>query len=667
MTFHFTGCLLEWAEKNRPEIIDIVKGLTARGQVEMISGGFYEPILPSIPERDRLGQIRMLNDYIKKVFLSQPKGAWVAERVWEPALPSVLSKAGIKYTVLDDTHFLYAGLKKEDTYCHYITEDCSNTVAVFPSDKTLRYHIPYKMPRECMDYMRDIRSRVHDPLFVYGDDGEKFGEWPGTHKWVYEEKWLEKFFSELKKNSDWLDTVTLSECYEKRKPGGRIYIPTVSYEEMLEWALPAEIGERFEGVMNDIRNSGKEEWYKPFIRGGFWRNFFTKYPESNNMNKKMIYVSNKLEEMRGSKHGKTAAFGEAEKELFRGQCNCAYWHGVFGGLYLFHLRRAIYEHLVRSEAIMDSIVYGKGDMLTCDVRDVDSDGHDEIVLENRKISLYLDPDRGGSLKELDLKTVPCNLINSLSRRKEVYHKKIKENAGRSANDNGAKARTIHDGIQQAEAGIESHLSYDNYDRVSLVDHFMEERTEKETFKKCEHKELGDFVLGEYVSAVEKKEDDILVKMIRDGNINGISARVEKTVTLTKKGEGFKAAYNVKNNGEDHIRAVFAPEINITMPDADSERYEITINGKSSGAGLKDDMTASEMDSFLIMDHKKEVSLKIEANRTCGLWAFPVRTVSQSEKAYELNYQSTAVIPRVHLDLAPGKIFSFCLDIEIISA
>lgn len=286
MTLHFTGCLLEWAETKKPEMLKMVKDMASSGQVEVMTGGFYEPILISIPEGDRVRQIKMLSDYVKNKFSYKPEGAWVAERVWEPMLAGTFNDAGVKYIVLDDTHFLYAGLSKESITGHYLTEDNGKTVAVFPSDKALRYHIPFKLPSECMAYMKYVAETRPDPLLVYGDDGEKFGEWPGTYKWVFEEKWLENFFNELVKNSSWLSTEKLSDCLMNRKSQGRIYLPTSSYEEMLEWSLPADTQEYMQNVMTEIKNMGKEDYYKPFIRGGFWRNFFTKYPESNHMNKK---------------------------------------------------------------------------------------------------------------------------------------------------------------------------------------------------------------------------------------------------------------------------------------------------------------------------------------------------------------------------------------------
>src|ERR1700745_242482 len=45
---HYSGPLLSWIEKNRPEYFDLLRSLVKRKQVEMVGGGFYEPILAVI-------------------------------------------------------------------------------------------------------------------------------------------------------------------------------------------------------------------------------------------------------------------------------------------------------------------------------------------------------------------------------------------------------------------------------------------------------------------------------------------------------------------------------------------------------------------------------------------------------------------------------------------
>ena len=115
VALHYSGPLLLWIEKNHPEYFDRLRQMVASGQVEILGGGFYEPILVSIPEADRLEQLKRLADYIEQHFGKRPIGAWLAERVWEPQLPSTLATAKVAYTLVDDLPFLAAGF--EQTLC----------------------------------------------------------------------------------------------------------------------------------------------------------------------------------------------------------------------------------------------------------------------------------------------------------------------------------------------------------------------------------------------------------------------------------------------------------------------------------------------------------------------------------------------------------------------
>ena len=102
---HFTGPLLEWIKINHPDLLKQIKDMVAEGRLEIISGGFYEPLLSFIPEEDAIGQIRMMNDFIQTEFNFSPRVLWLAERIWNPDLPRIISAAGLEYTILDDTHF----------------------------------------------------------------------------------------------------------------------------------------------------------------------------------------------------------------------------------------------------------------------------------------------------------------------------------------------------------------------------------------------------------------------------------------------------------------------------------------------------------------------------------------------------------------------------------
>ncbi|MBF0215892.1 MAG: DUF1926 domain-containing protein [Candidatus Omnitrophica bacterium] len=664
MSFHLTGCLLEWLEAKRPEILIIIKNMVDRGQIEMIAGGFYEPILPSIPERDRVAQIKMLKEYLNKRFGSDPKGAWIAERVWEPGLPSTLLDAGIKYVILDDTHFLYSGVKKDRTYGHYITEDNGKTVAVFPSDKVLRYHLPFKLPHEAIEYIKHVSGYIENPTFIYGDDGEKFGEWPGTHKWVYEDGWLRKFFDELQKNSSWLRTTTFSECLEEKAPLGRIYLGTSSYEEMLEWALPASSQEEFENIHEEIRNAGKEDYYKPYFKGGFWRNFLTKYPESNNMNKKMLYVSAKIDAARG-KHSGDAGFREAERDLYRGQCNCAYWHGVFGGLYLFHLRRALYHHIIKAETLLDKVLHGSKDMLEATEVDFDGDSLNEAVIENREMSICVDPAEGGVIKEIDVKGEVCqNLMNGLTRRKEAYHRTILRKIEEKEKKEHGECKTIHDAIQVADAGIKNYLIYDTNLRHSLIDRFFDESLGLEDFSRNNYSELGGFAGGVYTMTLKKSAKSVAVSMARVSEVKGTAVSITKKITFPRTGAEFSVEYSIKNKGQKQLEANFGIEMNISMPNADSSQYVLSLSSKGNQVGLKEKLAIDKVKDLRIIDNEKKCSVELGFSTICSIWHFPVETVSQSEVSYERNYQGSMIMPFWMLKLKAGEEKKVTIDLKI---
>ncbi|HEX5239611.1 MAG TPA: 4-alpha-glucanotransferase, partial [Candidatus Limnocylindrales bacterium] len=84
---HYSGPLLAWLADQRPDFLPRVRALVERGQVEVLGGGLAEPILPAIPARDRLGQLVALADLVESAVGVRPRGAWLAERVWEPDLP----------------------------------------------------------------------------------------------------------------------------------------------------------------------------------------------------------------------------------------------------------------------------------------------------------------------------------------------------------------------------------------------------------------------------------------------------------------------------------------------------------------------------------------------------------------------------------------------------
>ena len=164
----------------------------------------------------------------------------------------------------------------------------------------------------------------------------------------------------------------LDDALDAVPSGGLAYLPTASYREMESWSLPPDAALRLARLERDL---GEERVAGPdgaLLRGAHWRNFLVKYPESNRMHKKMMALS-ALARRRGDPPAVRRAIGRA-------QCNDAYWHGVFGGLYLPHLRDAVWRNLAEAEAALR-----EGEGLAWDVLDLDGDGNDEVWVHSRRL------------------------------------------------------------------------------------------------------------------------------------------------------------------------------------------------------------------------------------------------------------------------------------------
>lgn len=659
---HYSGILYDWFMEKHPDFIELLSGMVKRGQVEMLTGGYYEPILSIIPDEDKHGQINLENSYIRQVFKYIPRGLWLTERIWEPHLPKALKKADVEYVLVDDYHFISAGKGESDLNGYYITEEEGETLKIFPISKKLRYLIPFRMPEETIRYFHEVSDENGESAAILFDDGEKFGVWPGTHKWVFEEQYLEKLLSEIEKNLDWVTPMTFSEYLDKFPAKGRVYLPSASYFEMMEWALPTNSGKELEKIMRELNNTGKEEEYGKFFKGGFFRNFFVKYPESNLMHKKMLYLSKKLHAI---KHGKTIFGGAVEKderiqkatiELYKGQCNCAYWHGIFGGLYLNYLRNGIYSHLIAADRLMDKYLHGEKSFVDIAVVDFDKDGNEEVVISNNLISLCFSPAYGGSLCEIDYKPKQFNLSNTMARREETYHLKLRE---ASVGQGGASPGSIHSMLRTKERGLDKFLKYDSLQKFSMLDHFFNESETMDNFRDNNYHELGDFAGTNYDFLPNKRGNEASLFMRRKGKITKnsrkIDVMVEKNVSFYAGQSIINVDYGVKNDSQEEIDAYFSVEFNLSLLAGDAEDRYFSVKG----VYLEDKRLVSEgelqnITEVRLVDDWQRFSVLLNSEKKMRFWRFPIETVSQSESGFERNYQGSCLVFSWKIRLAPGE-------------
>jgi hypothetical protein len=636
ISLHTSGPLMMWLQQNHPEYLVRLAQLVDAGRIEIIGGAFYEPILPMIPQRDRVGQISRFSHWLNNHLSSDIKGMWIPERVWESQLVSSLSDAGIAYTVLDDFHFRRAGLNDSELNGYFVVEDEGKIVRIFPGSEKLRYLIPFADPQDTVEYCRQQAQLRPNSVLVFGDDGEKFGTWPDTKLHVYENGWLRKFFQALLDNRDWLKTSTLQQAVRETEPRGKIYLPDASYREMIEWALPVNRQRDYDQLVHQFEHDARWDQLKPFLSGGFWRNFKVKYPETNQMYARMMYVSRLLQQAYAAGIP-TPVLDRAEDHLYQGQCNCPYWHGAFGGVYLPHLRNAIYHHLLTAENLLETALRGTDSWVEATGEDYDFDGRQEVRLANEKLVAWLSGAQGGQLYELDIRGIAHNLNASIQRRDELYHDKVK--AGEITGNQAAAS--IHDRVVFKQAGLDQRLFYDQRLRNSLIEHFRDDRANAQSIQQGEARELGDFADASFQTTLRRNPDRVQVMFECQGKVAGHPVKMTKGVSLNAGSDVLEIAYKLENLPVDQP-LLFGVEFNFAgLPDGQDDRFFSDESGNRLGQ-LQTLLNLEQTHFLRISDEWLKVKVELELETGGKLFTYPVQTVSQSESGFELVHQAVAV-------------------------
>ncbi len=637
ITQHWTGTLLEWLVAKKPELIELMKAMVKRGQLELLTGAYYEAILAIIPEPDRIGQIRKLSNYIHKIFDYEPRGMWLAERVWEQPLVASLAKAGVEFVAVDDTHFRHVGLHDEALLGNYITEEQGYTVKVLPIDKMLRYTVPFRPLEETLHYFQNVASQSAARVVINADDGEKFGVWPKTYESVYTQGWLESFCTMVEENK-WIKMIHLADAVDDFAPQGRVYLPTASYAEMLKWALNPTAFLQLENFEKDLKDKKIDGDNMMFVRGGYWRNFLAKYPEANHMHKKMLRIAQRVQKLSEKKKVSPAIFDH----LWAGQCNDPYWHGVFGGLYLPNLRFPVYRNLLDAEVALDAIE--KLPSIRVEESDFDCDGSREVLIESDKLNMYFKPAVGGSLIELDFKPAAFNLLDILSRREEGYHRRLMAKGAKLED-----SATVHDGVLVKELGLEKHLHFDWYRHASLVDHFFGQGTSLEQYAQCKYLEVGDFVNQPYSHKVDVDADGVKLTMRRNGALwfgdTPHRLSVQKVVRFNKEKSEFSVDYTLLNGEDQPVDIWFGVEFCVGLMAGSAHDRYYTIEKRAlhdnrlAGMG-----TEANVKKFSLVDEWLGIETSFALKHAATLWRHPIETVSLSEAGFERIYQCSVVTP-----------------------
>ncbi|MGB9613568.1 MAG: alpha-amylase/4-alpha-glucanotransferase domain-containing protein, partial [Candidatus Margulisiibacteriota bacterium] len=326
---------------------------------------------------------------------------------------------------------------------------------------------------------------------------------------------------------------------------------------------------------------------------------------------------------------------------------------VFGGLYLNYLRHAIYEHLIRAEVDIDQYTHSRNDFCEIIITDFDKDGNDELIISNSLLNLYLAPAYGGSIFEIDYKPKFFNLINTLARREEVYHDKIKRAKQVSAAEAGVAS--IHEIVKVKEKGLENALVYDWHRRLCLLDHFLAEDTDLIKFSEAKYQELGDFTIEPFEFIPQRRGNEVSITLRRFGKVAGNPVKLEKVILLYPRQSIINISYEITNLGEKTLDLWFGSEFNLSLLAGRSEDRYYEIEGFDlEDRYLESSGELNGVRAVKLVDEWKKFRVLLEWDKFALFWRFPIKTVSQSESGFERTYQGSVLFPSWKFSLGPAE-------------
>lgn len=367
LSLHFSGGLLEWLGLHQLDYLAKLNHLVAAGRIEIVGGGFYDPILAWLAERDAVGQIRMTQAWVEERLGARPTGVWLAEQVWEPSLPRVLARAASTYTLVSARAFELGGYRRDPLLGYYITDAQGDSVAVFPIDERLSALLG---DRSVARTMAQVGALAADP------DGPARAVTCAVDGEGVDVDWFRELFHALSEQ-DVVELHPVGEFLDAAPSSGRVYLPSASRSKV------------------------------------FFSKFLVENPEANWMLQRAHRVSALLSRAMGGDKAVEMA-GENPPDMLRSLWRATGYDAyVPPGMFSAELRHANYANLLRAEQAVEQRQRSRGDHLEHCWLDLDKDGHDEVEVTGQFITAYIKPASGGCLAELDYKTAHFNALNTL--------------------------------------------------------------------------------------------------------------------------------------------------------------------------------------------------------------------------------------------------------------
>lgn len=319
----FSGAQLSFYKKNHLEYIDLISQLTSRKQLEVLGGGYYNPIFPLLFPQDRSGQIELLTSELRQTIGKRPRGMTLCGSVWESSLIPCLQTCGMEYIFLDSTLLTH----KKNRYLPIIAAYQGKSVAVLPLFRNLES----MGNQSAADYVSLVLRKVQDEI----RDDENFDADHVVSISVSAEE-MEKLL-----DSHFLDDLA-AVAENKSIRDVEISNPLVAVKNCTHFErqyIPA-------GMNADIAKNAS------LCDNGILRatiyDLLQYHPRSDSLYRRMMYVSLLTNQCHGDKMRKK----EARERLWEGQNGKAYICSTTGSFAPTQVRQAAFRSLNAAEKLV---------------------------------------------------------------------------------------------------------------------------------------------------------------------------------------------------------------------------------------------------------------------------------------------------------------------------
>ncbi len=290
---------------------------------------------------------------------------------------------------------------------------------------------------------------------------------------------------------------------------------------------------------------------------------------------------------------------------------------------------------------------------------------EEIYVTSPQFAALFKPADGGTLAALDFRANHLTLINSLGRRPEAYHTRLRSAAAAAG---AGTVASIHEQIRVKEPGLDRRLRYDRWPRHAFRLLLFSPGKTYEDYESLHLEESATFAAGAYEIVGATAERLELACQVPSDAVS-VSEPINRTLRVTKifsfsqSKQGFCIACDLElsHHSAESLRLNVGLEVvfNLLAPNEPDRYFESA--GQRHPLNWSAAVPASEM---RVVDEWQNVAIRVEAPRASQFWIAPVETVSESEEGFERVYQGSQILSVWPAEIAADTLWTARLVLHV---